>query len=133
MSRRGPWTVPDRDEARRIVLHLKDPRWHITPGYYSQDGKWHARHDDVELTAPTLGGLMDECEDYVLLQQAAAGTLWDDFYVPGEPSIGPLASVLVFHRATGVDSRSRLPRHARLRVPRVYRPRAELLQRGAVP
>ena len=133
MPNTGPWTVPDKDEARRIVLQLKDPRWHITPGYFSHDGKWHARHGEHDLWSPTLGGLMDECEDFVLLQQAAAGTLWNDFYVAGEPSLGPLASVLVSHRATGVDSRSRLPRHARLRVPRVYRPRAELPQRGAVP
>ncbi len=133
MSRVGPWTVPDRDEARRIVLQLKDPRWHITPGYYSRDGKWHARHGDVDLCAATLGGLMDECEDHVLLAQAAAGTLWDDVYMPGEPSIGPLASVLVFHQTTGVDSRSRLPRRARLRAPRIYRPRAELPQRHPAP
>src|ERR1700761_7057764 len=112
MPNTGPWTGPDKDEARRIVLQLKDPRWHITPGYFSHDGKWHARHGEHDLWSPTLGGLMDECEDFVLLQQAA---------------------VLVSHRATGVDSRSRLPRHARLRVPRVYRPRAELPQRGAVP
>jgi hypothetical protein len=129
----GPWAVPDRDEARRIVLQLRDPRWHITPGYYSHDGKWHARHGDGDLWSATLGGLMDECEDYMLLQQVQAGTLWDEFYVPGEPDIGPLASVLVVHQMTGVDSRSRLPRHARLRAPRIYRPRAELPQRDSSP
>jgi hypothetical protein len=133
VSRVGPWTVPDRDEARRIVLQLKDSRWHITPAYYSHDGKWHARHGNTDLCSATLGGLMDECEDHVLLQQVAAGTLWDDLYVPGEPNFGPLASVLVFHQATGFDSRSRLPRHARLLAPRIYRPKAELPQRGTAP
>jgi hypothetical protein len=70
MPKSGNWTVPDRDEARRIVWHLKHPDWRIVPGYYSPDGKWDARHGGtVDLEASTLGGLMDELDDYALMAQ----------------------------------------------------------------
>jgi hypothetical protein len=65
VTRQGPWTVPDQDEARRIIWHLKHPDWRIIPDYYSQDGKWHARHaGKVDIEASTLGRLMDELDDY---------------------------------------------------------------------
>ena len=97
------------------------------PGSYSADGLWRARHGDGDLCAATCGGLMDECEDYLLLEHVQAGTLWDDVYVPGEPNITPLASCWRFTRRPASIRAAACRAPSRLRVPRIYRPRAELL------
>jgi hypothetical protein len=89
MPKAGPWTVPDQDECRRIVLQLRDPGWHFTRPEYSDDGKWHARHQGVDLIGATLGDVVTEAEDHALMQQAKSGELWEQAYIPGEPDTLP--------------------------------------------
>ena len=127
----SPWDIPRRDELRRIALHLRDPRWHITRPQFSPDGLWHAQHGTTDLTGLTLGGLMDECEDHVLLQQAESGEMWERVFTPGEPDIAPLAAVLAMDELRGTDPRARLPRFARLQIPRVYERPGTLNRRRA--
>ena len=102
------WTVPDQDTGRRIVLSLRYG-WRFLPGSDSEDGKWHATKDDLDLMGPTLGAVVTECEDHELMREAESGQLWDRVFTPGEPDPRPLATVLALHRMVGVDPRSKLP------------------------
>jgi hypothetical protein len=67
----GPWTVPDEDESRRIIFHLRYPGAQVTPSWCSANGRWHLRYRGMDLEASTLSGLMDEAEDYAALESLA--------------------------------------------------------------
>ena len=133
MPRVGPWTVPDRDEGRRIVFHLRHPEAHVTPPWYSRNGRWILRYQGVDLESDSLAGLMDEAEDFEALDNAARGTTWERHFIAGEPDYAPLMRVLLWNRLTGVDSRTELPRQCLLQPPVVFRPREELPQRQPAP
>jgi hypothetical protein len=123
------WTVPDRDEARRIIFHLKHPEAHITPPWYSYNGRWILRYHGVDLESNSLGGLMDEAEDFESLDMAARGTTWERHFIAGEPNFAPLVCALIWHRLNHIDSRTKLPRRCMLQAPVMFRPGNELNQR----
>jgi|ERR1700761_2945497 len=129
MPKAGPWAVPNRDEARRIIFQLKHPAAHVTPPWYSDNGRWQLRHRGVTLEAPALEKLMDEAEDFEMIDQVARGTTWDVHFIAGEPDFAPLMCVLIWDRLTGVDSRTKLPRQCLLPPPVMFRPREDLPQR----
>ena len=122
------WTVPDQDTGRRIVLSLRYG-WRFLSGSDSDDGKWHATKDDLDLMGPTLGAVVTECEDWELMREAESGQLWDRVFIPGEPDPRPLATVLALHRMVGVDTRSKLPRTCLLEIPRIYARASTLTRR----
>ena len=122
------WTVPDQDTCRRIVLSLRYG-WRFVPGSDSDDGKWHATKDGLDLMGPTLGAVVTECEDHELMREAESGQLWDRVFTPGAPDPRPLATVLALHRVVGVDARSKLPRTCLLETPAIYARPSSLDQR----
>ena len=65
------WDYGGHDLLRRVRFQLRYiGQWRFSPPRSTEDGLWHARHliSDLDLMAPALHDLMDQCEQWEIMQ-----------------------------------------------------------------